>query len=688
MSTPSPVPSPAAPMAGAIVSPELPAPPAALRAAITAAWLRDETEHVHELLEQARLPADEQIQAQKLAVDLVKRVRARAQDQGAIEAFMRQYDLGSEEGVLLMCVAEALLRIPDQETADKLIRDKLGDADWEKHLGQSDSVLVNASTWGLMLTGRLVNLNDLTRADVPGAFKRLVGRVGEPVIRLAVRQAMRIMGHQFVMGRTIDEALARSRKGDNADYRYSFDMLGEGALTSRDAARYLEAYRQAIHAIGRTGPFVDVFAAPSISIKLSALHPRYEHAKRARVMKDLAPAILELAQLAKSYGIGFTIDAEEADRLELSLDLIEATFSDASLAGWEGYGLAVQAYQKRTPYVIDFLADLARRVGRRMPVRLVKGAYWDAEIKRAQIDGHPGYPVFTRKPNTDVSYLANARRMFDHGDALYPMFATHNAQTIAAIHALSLLPPGEGARRADEGAGHPGASARAVPSPQPLSPAGTSFGRRGERGFEFQKLHGMGDDLYAEVVPKHRLDTPCRVYAPVGSHEDLLPYLVRRLLENGANSSFVNRITDENVAIEDLVRDPVQTVSEFESIPHPRIPLPVDLFRSQPAPIASSDRNNSMGANLANDNDLRALAERINASVKPWRAAPLVPGAVVSGNALPVTNPADRRQTVGEWQPADSAAVEKALANAVAAQPAWDRTPAASRAAILEGFPL
>ncbi|HEV7272227.1 bifunctional proline dehydrogenase/L-glutamate gamma-semialdehyde dehydrogenase PutA [Pseudoxanthomonas sp.] len=643
MPTPSPVPSPAAPAAGAIISPELPAPPSVLRAAITAAWLRDETTHVRELLEQARLPAGEQIQAQKLAVDLVKRVRARAQDQGAIEAFMRQYDLGSEEGVLLMCVAEALLRIPDQDTADKLIRDKLGDADWEKHLGQSDSVLVNASTWGLMLTGKLVNLNDLTRADVPGAFKRLVGRVGEPVIRLAVRQAMRIMGHQFVMGRTIDEALARSRKGGNADYRYSFDMLGEGALTTKDAARYLEAYRQAIHAIGRTGPFADVFAAPSISIKLSALHPRYEHAKRARVMKELAPAILELAQLAKSYGIGFTIDAEEADRLELSLDLIEATFSDPSLDGWEGYGLAVQAYQKRTPYVIDFLADLARRVGRRMPVRLVKGAYWDAEIKRAQIDGHPGYPVFTRKPNTDVSYLANARRMLDHGDVLYPMFATHNAQTIAAIRFIA------------DG-----------------------------RPYEHQKLHGMGDDLYAEVVPKHRLDTPCRVYAPVGSHEDLLPYLVRRLLENGANSSFVNRITDENVAIEDLVRDPVQTVSEFESIPHPRIPLPVDLFRSQPAPIASSDRNNSMGANLANDNDLRALAERINASVKPWRAAPLVPGAVVSTAALPVTNPADRRQTVGEWQPADSGTVEKALANAVAAQPAWDRTPAASRAAILE----
>jgi RHH-type proline utilization regulon transcriptional repressor/proline dehydrogenase/delta 1-pyrroline-5-carboxylate dehydrogenase len=628
---------------GRIIAAELPPEPAALRAAITAAWLRDETEHVRELLAQARLPSEEQIRAQRLASDLVKRVRAHAQDQGAIEAFMRQYDLGSEEGVLLMCVAEALLRIPDQETADKLIRDKLGDADWEKHLGQSDSVLVNASTWGLMLTGRLVNLNDLTRADVPGAFKRLVGRVGEPVIRLAVRQAMRIMGHQFVMGRTIDEALSRSRKGDNAEYRYSFDMLGEGALTSKDAARYLDAYRKAIHAIGRTGPFDDVFAAPSISIKLSALHPRYEHAKRARVMRELAPGILELAQLAKSYGIGFTIDAEEADRLELSLDLIETTFSDPSLDGWEGYGLAVQAYQKRTPYVIDFLADLARRAGRRMPVRLVKGAYWDAEIKRAQIDGHPGYPVFTRKPNTDVSYLANARRMFDHGDALYPMFATHNAQTIAAIRGIA------------QG-----------------------------RAYEHQKLHGMGDDLYAEVVPKDRLDIPCRVYAPVGSHEDLLPYLVRRLLENGANSSFVNRITDENVAIEDLIRDPVQTVSAFDTIPHPRIPLPVDLFRSQPAPIVSSDRNNSMGANLANDNDLRALAERINAAVKPWRAAPLVPGAVVSSAALPVTNPADRRQTVGQWQPADSGTVEKALANAVAAQPAWDRTPAASRAAILE----
>ncbi|WP_372017512.1 bifunctional proline dehydrogenase/L-glutamate gamma-semialdehyde dehydrogenase PutA [Pseudoxanthomonas sp. 10H] len=620
------------------------AAPSALRAAITAAWLRDEATHVRELLLQARQEPLVQADIDALAADLVRRVRARAQDQGAIEAFMRQYDLGSEEGVLLMCVAEALLRIPDQETADKLIRDKLGDADWEKHLGQSESVLVNASTWGLMLTGRLVNLNDLTRHDVPGAFKRLVGRVGEPVVRLAVRQAMRIMGHQFVMGRTISEALSRSKKGDNAHYRYSFDMLGEGALTMKDARRYLQAYRDAIHAIGRSGNYVgaDVFAAPSISIKLSALFPRYEHAKRERVLAELAPAVLELAQLAKSYGIGYTVDAEESDRLELSLDLIEATFSDPSLDGWEGYGLAVQAYQKRAPFVVDFLADLARRVGRRIPVRLVKGAYWDAEIKRAQVEGQAGYPVFTRKQNTDVSYLACARRMFGHADAIYPMFATHNAQTIAAIRALA-----------------------------------------NGRDYEHQKLHGMGDDLYAEVVPADRLGVPCRVYAPVGSHEDLLPYLVRRLLENGANSSFVNRITDEDVPVSDLVQDPVAAVIGFDSagssIRHPRIPLPRDLYTQQ-----GFDRDNSMGANFADDTELKALAERLNEHAGPWRAAPLVPGALPAGESLAVASPADRRQVVGHWQPADAATVQRALANAVAAQPAWDRTPAASRAAILE----
>ncbi|MFC7302419.1 bifunctional proline dehydrogenase/L-glutamate gamma-semialdehyde dehydrogenase PutA [Cognatiluteimonas weifangensis] len=640
----APVAAAAPSQSSAILSPELPPAPAPLRAAITAAWTREESEHVRELLATARQPradwdAADRAAIQATAADLVRRVRARAADQGAIEAFMRQYDLGSEEGVLLMCVAEALLRIPDPDTADALIRDKLGEADWKKHVGQSDSVLVNASTWGLMLTGHLVDLADATKRDVHGAFKRLLGRLGEPVIRLAVRQAMRIMGHQFVMGRTIEEALARGRKGDNARYRYSFDMLGEAALTAADADRYLAAYRRAIAAIGGSGRFEDVFAAPSISVKLSALHPRYEHAKRARVLAELTPRVLALAQLAKSHGIGFTIDAEEADRLELSLDVIAAAYADPSLQGWEGYGLAVQAYQKRAPFVIDFLADLARRHGRRIPVRLVKGAYWDSEVKRAQVDGQAGYPVFTRKPNTDVSYLANAARMLDAGDALYPMFATHNAQTIAAVHRIA--------------AGRP---------------------------FEFQKLHGMGDDLYAEVIPADRLDVPCRVYAPVGSHEDLLPYLVRRLLENGANSSFVNRITDEAVAIDELVRDPVETVAAFESIPHPRIPLPRALYRSH-----GLDRDNSMGINLANDDQLRTLAERVNAATRDdWRAAPLVPGVNAAGADIAVSYPADRRVTVGQWRAADAATVEQALRNAVAAQPAWDATPAAARAAILE----
>ena len=641
-----------------ILSPELPASPETLRAAITAAWVRDEAEHVRELLAAARQPDVDRAAIQDTAADLVRRVRTRAKDQGAIEAFMRQYDLGSEEGVLLMCVAEALLRIPDQETADKLIRDKLGDADWRKHLGQSDSLLVNASTWGLMLTGKLVDLADDTKRDVHNAFGRLIGRVGEPVIRLAVRQAMRIMGHQFVMGRTIDEALSRSRKGDNANYRYSFDMLGEGALTTRDAERYLEAYRKAIHAIGRSGDFTraNVFGTPSISVKLSALHPRYEHAKRERVLAELGPGLLELSQLAKRYGIGLTIDAEETDRLELSLDLIFGVLADASLQGWNGFGIVVQAYQKRAPFVIDYIADQARRLGRIIPVRLVKGAYWDSEVKRAQVDGQIGYPVFTRKQNTDVSYQGCARRLLNATDAIYPMFATHNAQTIAAIHRMAATVLG-----ADAASGN-----------------ATSK-------YEFQKLHGMGDDLYAEVIPADRLNVPCRVYAPVGSHEDLLPYLVRRLLENGANSSFVNRITDEAVSIDDLIRDPIDVVSSFDSIPHPRIPLPVDLYRSHIALDSSNDRDNSMGINLANDAQLRALADQINAAVTgDWTAAPLVPGASASGEKIAVTNPADRRQIVGHWQAADSATVEKALQNATAAQPGWDATPAASRAAILE----
>lgn len=633
----------------AIISPEL--IPAGGSLSAMAPWYAiDESTHLAGLLEAARVEPEIQAEIQRTAEQLVLRVRDKAKDQGAIEAFMHQYDLSSEEGVLLMCVAEALLRIPDQGTADKLIRDKLGDADWETHLGGSDSVLVNASTWGLMLTGRLVNLGSDTRRSFGDALRRLVGRAGEPMIRLAVRQAMRIMGHQFVMGRTIEEALKRARKPDNIAYRHSYDMLGEAAFTQEDADRYFEAYRQAVFAIGRSrakAGAVDrnVYAAPGISVKLSAIHPRYEIGNRARVMEELTPRLLELAQLAKAQGIACTIDAEEAARLEISLALIEAVYTDPSLEGWEGFGLAVQAYQKRAPAAIDWLIELARRGGRRIPVRLVKGAYWDSEIKQAQVDGHAGYPVFTRKPNTDVSYLACARKMLDATDVLYPMFASHNAQTIAAIHAYARLALGK------SGGGE------AAP-------------------YEFQRLHGMGQDLHDEVLSPNGLDTPCRVYAPVGSHEELLPYLVRRLLENGANSSFVNRITDPDIAPAELVADPVAIASGFDFKPHPRIPLPVALY--------GDDRRNSMGINFANEEELRELAAKVNAAIEPWSAAPLVPGAQPIGDIQPVTNPADRREQVGTWQTTDAATLERAVNTAVAAQPAWDAIPAISRAKILE----
>jgi len=628
-----------------ILASELPGSADAARARLTAAYCRDEARAVDELLMQAALPPAERDLVLARATELVARVRAKAGQQSAVESFMRQYDLSSEEGVLLMCVAEALLRIPDKDTADKLIADKLGEADWEKHLGKSDSVLVNAGTWGLMLTGKFIALGEDTRRNFAGSLKRLVGRSGEPVIRLAVRQAMRIMGHQFVMGRTIKEALDRADEKENRIYRYSYDMLGEAALTQPDAERYMQAYRDAIAALGARGPASNqhekqILDAPSISIKLSALHPRYEVAKRARVHEELTSKLLELAQLAKKNGICLTVDAEEADRLELSLDVIAAVHADPSLDGYQGFGLAVQAYQKRAPFVIDWLAEQAKKIGRRFCVRLVKGAYWDSEIKRAQEGGHAGYPVYTRKPNTDVSYLACARKLFDYGDAFYPAFATHNAHTIAAIHHMA----------------------------------------RG-RPFEFQRLHGMGTDLYAEVMGPTNLDVPCRVYAPVGSHEDLLPYLVRRLLENGANSSFVNRIVDESLPIKDLVADPVDTVRAFATIPHPRIPQPIDLYESADS---SQRRKNSMGVNFGNDNELRALADAVAQVPTNWAATPLVPGAKSGEPLQDVTNPADRREKIGTKQQSDQAMIERALVNAAAAQPAWDALPAASRATILE----
>ncbi|HEU0196394.1 MAG TPA: bifunctional proline dehydrogenase/L-glutamate gamma-semialdehyde dehydrogenase PutA [Nevskiaceae bacterium] len=620
----------------AILSPELPPASGPLRRRITAAWLRDETEAVNELLQVATLPTEERATVENHAAGLVTRVRAKQGQRSAIAAFMQKYDLSSSEGMLLMCVAEALLRIPDKETAHKLIRDKLSVADWKKHLGTSKSVFVNASTWGLMLTGQIVTLPDATRRDYPSALKRLINRVGEPLVRLAVRQAMRIMGQQFIMGRSIDAGVARAQKNGNAAYRYSFDMLGEAALTQPDADRYLADYRRAIEVLGKHPKAGDVLEAASVSVKLSALHPRYDVANRARVLAELTPRILELAQLAKAKGIALTIDAEETARLELSLDIMHAVFIDPSLEGWNGFGLAVQAYQKRAPFVIDWLAETGRAAHRRWCVRLVKGAYWDAEIKLAQEMGIAGYPVYTRKPNTDVSYQACAHRMFDAGaDVIFPQFATHNAHTIAAIYHLSHGRP-----------------------------------------FEFQRLHGMGKELYDEVIGKANLNIPCRVYAPVGSHKDLLPYLVRRLLENGANTSFINHVVDEFLPMEKLVGDPCEVVRQLASKPHPHIPLPINIY--------ASIRKNSMGANLSNDNELAALADAANAHPGPWQATPLVPGAKSTGATIKVTNAADRTQQVGTWQAADADTARKALDNARAAQPAWDRLPAASRAAILE----
>jgi len=471
-------------------------------------YLADEQSLVTELSEEADVGESVRQKIQGMAATLVRAVRKHAANEGGIDAFLQQYDLSSEEGVLLMCIAEALLRIPDADTADRLIADKITAASWEDHLGESDSLFVNASTWGLMLTGQLLQLDEAAKSNPARYLGKLASRTGEPVVRTAMRQAMRIMGFQFVMGRTIEEALGRPDRNDDWDVRYSYDMLGEAALTGDDAVRYFESYAAAIDSIGeRAESPADIFAAPSISVKLSALHPRYEYSQHDRVMRELVPVVTELAEQAAELGIGITLDAEEADRLEISLDIFQRVYRSKSLHGFEGLGLAVQAYQRRGTDVIRYLADLAKDEGRRIPVRLVKGAYWDTEIKRAQEQGLESYPVFTRKCHSDVSFLACARLLLNAGDSLYGQFATHNAHTLASIMHFA--------------------------------------GSRGD--YEFQRLHGMGEELYSEIADPDKFGKPCRVYAPVGSHEDLLPYLVRRLLENGANTSFVNRILDESI---------------------------------------------------------------------------------------------------------------------------------------------
>jgi RHH-type proline utilization regulon transcriptional repressor/proline dehydrogenase/delta 1-pyrroline-5-carboxylate dehydrogenase len=608
--------------------------------AINGEFLADEEAVVRRLAGAARLDEAATAAIQRDAQRLVEAVRAApASRKTGLDAFLRQYDLSSQEGVILMCLAEALLRIPDDETADRLIADKLKAGDWASHLGDSQSLFVNASTWGLMLTGRIIRLDPNDVAAPSSAMSRVVGRIGEPVVRTAMRQAMRIMGHQFVMGRTIAEALDNSLSGSNRRYRYTFDMLGEAALTGADADRYFEAYRTAIGALhARVGEYADFESRPSISVKLSAMHPRFDRAHRRRVIGDLAPRLAELCVAARDAGIALTLDTEESERLELTLELLESVCRDPRLAGWSGFGIAVQTYQKRAPAVLRHLIGLARETQRILHVRLVKGAYWDSEIKRAQERGLPGYPVFTRKPNTDVAYLACARLVLEQGPELYPQFATHNAHTVAAIAHLAA---------------------------------------RNRREFEFQRLHGMGEELYAEVMRKDGLDMPCRVYAPVGEHEDLLPYLVRRLLENGSNTSFVNRIVNENEPIANIVADPVGVVDGWAQAAHPRIPLPADVYQPE--------RRNSRGLHLADGGVLVSLAERMErVSRRPWLASPVVSGQELDGPAEPIRNPANSVEVVGTVRTATVEHVASAIDAAARSQPRWNDAGAAQRAAVLD----
>ena len=607
----------------------------ASREQLSTLYLADETTVVDGLIPEARLSEAEQARTATLARDLVARVRA-GRRRGGLDAFLSQYALTTNEGVVLMCLAEALLRVPDADTADRLIRDKVEQANWSEHVGKSPSLFVNASTWALLLTGRVVQLGDGS-TDWTAVFGRLLARSGEPLIRQAMTVAIRIMGGQFVLGRTIGEALERGRHWADLGCRYSFDMLGEAAMTAADAQRYFDSYANSIAVVGsHEDDGRSIFTRNSISVKLSALHPRFEQLQRERVLREITPRVIELARAARKADVGLTLDAEEADRLELQLDVLAAAGAHRDLAGWDGLGLAVQAYGKRSRAVIGWLAALAREQRRRIPVRLVKGAYWDSEVKRAQEQGLEGYPVFTRKAATDTSYLACARLLIADPAAFYPMFATHNAHTVAAIHTL----------------------ARHLPD------------------WEFQRLHGMGEELYEQVIGADRLGAACRIYAPVGAHEDLLAYLVRRLLENGANTSFVNRLADDDAPIAEIIADPVEAITATTPRPHPRIPLPEAIFPG---------RRNSRGVLLTDPIRSRALLDAVGSELaRPRTARPLVAGLTVQGDAIAVCDPAAPARLAGYVVNSAAAHVDRAIATAGTAQPGWDALGGMERAAILE----
>src|SRR5262245_51979575 len=612
------------------------------REEIAAYHLLDEQRLLRGLAERSIFTADERRRIGELASRLVRSARASRHRHGGIDAFMHEYGLTSEEGVILMCLAEALLRIPDKDTADALIAEKIGSGRWEKHLGASDSLFVNASTFGLMLTGSVVKLGEDKSSGPAGILKRLVARSGEPLIRQAVRQAMRILADNFVLGRTIKEALARAAALEAKGYRFSYDMLGERARTADDATRYFDRYLSAIEAIGKAagaspGHGASLIERPGISVKLSAIHARFDPGKEDRLASELTPRLVELARVARRHDLTLTIDAEEQDRLDLMLDQFAAAFRHQALEAWAGLGIAVQAYGKRAIPVLRWLRRLADQGRKRIPVRLVKGAYWDSEIKWAQERGLADYPVLTRKLATDVSYLACMRLMLADETAFFPQFATHNAHSIASVAVAA-----------------------------------------GDRAYEFQRLHGMGEALYEDLVGRGKRGVAARIYAPVGAHADLVPYLVRRLLENGANTSFVNRLADDALPVEDIVADPVE-VAEHERDRR------VVLMRRPPETFAPV-RRNSRGIPVYEPSQRAALSREIEGALTAaYAATPIVSGEAASARpAELVLCPHDRGQRIGTVETADRSTIDAAIAAADRAALGWDLLGGAARADILE----
>jgi len=585
---------------------------------------------IDHILPLAEVGVSARSRAWERARQIVVNIRKDQQGQGGIDALLNEFSLSSEEGVVLMCLAEALLRVPDSETQDSLIRDKLARGDWSSHLGNSDSIFVNASSWGLLVTGKMVNYSDRDLHEQFGVLKRTVGRLGEPVIRRSVQFAMKIMGKQFVMGRTIAEAVERAIETEKKGYVYSYDMLGEGARTMADADTYFHSYMMAIEAIGNASEGLDHIKSPGISVKLSAIHPRYEFTHRKRVMNELVPKLKKLVLAAREYNIGFTIDAEESDRLDISLDIIEVIFTDPDLDGWNGFGVAVQAYLKRAFYVVEWLRELTLRVNRKMMVRLVKGAYWDSEIKESQKDGMSEYPVFTRKAASDVCYKACALKLMEYRDSIYPQFATHNAYTAATI----------------------------------LEMADGCFDN-----FEFQRLHGMGESLYDQIVIEDNV--LCRVYAPVGQHEDLLAYLVRRLLENGANSSFVNAIVDESKPVESLLLDPIEKMQSLSNKANPQIAMPANVY--------GDERDNSKGLDLTDVNCITGLKENLDS----WNNNNRISIDDVPEGATAMTNPANVNEVIGYITHQNEDEMLALVDTAEKAFPQWSSLPVQKRANIL-----